>query len=101
MAANRQAAVAREDDDGAVALAGGLERREDAPDLRADPGETKNLSASPRQQPRVAAMLTQLETAQRKYGDRMPLQVSDPKLAVWTPPSGEAMETMIRTNQTR
>jgi arylsulfatase A-like enzyme len=70
-------------------------------DLRSDPGETRNLSAERRQQHLVAAMLKQLEAAQRAFADRAPLHVSNPKPAAWTPPSGEIMEEMIRKNQTR
>src|SRR6185369_7769586 len=38
-------------------------------DLRSDPGETRNLSAERRQQHLVAAMLKQLEAAQRAFAD--------------------------------
>jgi arylsulfatase A-like enzyme len=70
-------------------------------DLRTDPDETKNLADAPHHRHRVAAILKQLGTAQQAFDDRVPLRVLDPKPAVWTPPSGEKMEEMIRKNQTR
>ena len=70
-------------------------------DLRADPGEMRNLAAETRQQGRVTAMLKQLEDVQRAFGDVATLHVPNPKPAAWTPPSGELMEEMIRKNQTR
>ena len=56
-------------------------------DLQADPDEMKNLAEEPAQQSRVAELLGKLQAQQAKFADALPLTVTNPKPAQWTPPS--------------
>jgi arylsulfatase A-like enzyme len=55
-------------------------------DLRSDPDETADLAEKPEHAARIAALLALLQKEQKKYGDTVPLRVSDPKPAEWAPP---------------
>lgn len=51
-------------------------------DLKADPDELKSLAADPSHADRVREMLTLLGNEQRRYGDKAPLTVANPRPAV-------------------
>lgn len=55
-------------------------------DLQSDPDEMHDLSQEPTQAPRREEMLVRLKAAQEKFGDTLPLTVTSPKPAAWTPP---------------
>lgn len=55
-------------------------------DLRTDPHEITNLAEKPELAAKVTALLALLEKEQKKHGDTVPLRVSNPKPAEWTPP---------------
>lgn len=55
-------------------------------DLATDPEELHDLSADATKAPLVAEMTGRLESAQKHYGDTLPLTSTNPKSATWTPP---------------
>jgi arylsulfatase A-like enzyme len=55
-------------------------------DLANDPDEMRNLANDPAQKSRIEEMLSKLASAQRSFGDTLPLTVANPKPAQWTPP---------------
>ncbi|HSH92940.1 MAG TPA: sulfatase-like hydrolase/transferase [Roseimicrobium sp.] len=63
-------------------------------DLKSDPFETNNLAANPDQSARVGGMLAKIRAAQTEVGDTLPLIVSDPKPAAWTPPTPEELKAL-------
>lgn len=54
-------------------------------DLQADPHEMKDLGVDPEFASKIKELTAQLQQSQTAYGDAMPLTVSDPKPAEWTP----------------
>jgi arylsulfatase A-like enzyme len=56
-------------------------------DLRADPEETRDLSADPAQAERVAGLTEELRRWQRQLGDDQPLSVASPGDPRFTPPA--------------
>jgi arylsulfatase A-like enzyme len=65
-------------------------------DLQADPDELKNLADDPAQAERVQKMMGRLADSQKHYGDGAPLTVSDPQDPKFTPPTGDALEALLR-----
>jgi arylsulfatase A-like enzyme len=61
-------------------------------DLQKDPDEMRDLAGDPAQTQRVAQLLAKLRAAQPKFGDDLPLTVSNPKPAKWTPPTPEELK---------
>ncbi|HUQ71743.1 MAG TPA: sulfatase-like hydrolase/transferase [Planctomycetaceae bacterium] len=56
-------------------------------DLASDPDERHDLAADADHKPRVEQMLRALFDRQRTFGDVLPLSVSQPRPARWSPPS--------------
>jgi arylsulfatase A-like enzyme len=56
-------------------------------DLQSDPYETTNLAGDPGQAGRIKELTALLEKEMQHDGDTVPLTVSDPKPADWTPPA--------------
>ncbi|MFN0084787.1 MAG: sulfatase-like hydrolase/transferase [Blastocatellia bacterium] len=57
-------------------------------DLRTDPFELRNLAGDPAQAQRVAQMTAKLQQQQQRLGDTLPLTVTSPQPAAFTPPAG-------------
>jgi arylsulfatase A-like enzyme/acetyl esterase/lipase len=55
-------------------------------DLKSDPHELTNLAERPAHAARVTAMTATLAAEMKRLGDVVPLTVSNPKPAAWTPP---------------
>ena len=55
-------------------------------DLQTDPHETANLADKPEHAARVGELTAMLKEEQKRYGDKAPLTVPNPKPAEWTPP---------------
>ncbi len=56
-------------------------------DLKADPQEITNLAPLPEHAGKVAELTKQLASALAAFGDKAPLQVTNPEPADWTPPT--------------
>jgi arylsulfatase A-like enzyme len=56
-------------------------------DLQADPHEMADLSAKSEHQIKVQEMLAALALEQAAHGDKLPLEVTHPKPAAWSPPA--------------
>jgi len=56
-------------------------------DLQSDPHEMTDLSAKPEHAAKVEEMLTALRREQEAHGDKMPLEIANPKPAAWSPPA--------------
>jgi hypothetical protein len=55
-----------------------------------------DLADDPAQQPRIERMMDQLRAWQRIYGDSLPLSSDDPKDPAFTPPTGEALDSLLK-----
>jgi arylsulfatase A-like enzyme len=55
-------------------------------DLQNDPDETTNLADRPDQAARVLVLTALLAQEQKRYGDAVPLRVTNPRPARWMPP---------------
>ncbi|HLQ44545.1 MAG TPA: sulfatase/phosphatase domain-containing protein, partial [Planctomycetaceae bacterium] len=58
-------------------------------DLQTDPDEMRNLADEPTQKERIVDLLSRLQKLQQHYTDDLPLTVTNPKPAHWTPPMAE------------
>jgi arylsulfatase A-like enzyme len=58
-------------------------------DVQADPNEVVNLADRPDQTELVQTLLTKLKIEQKMFNDKVPLTVSRPGPAVWTPPKAK------------
>ncbi len=65
-------------------------------DLAADPAETRDLSEDPSQADRIRDMLAWIARWQGEVGDKTPLATASPGDGRFSPPAGEALETLRR-----
>jgi arylsulfatase A-like enzyme len=63
-------------------------------DLQQDPFEITNLADQAENAERVKTMLSELDRAQREFGDVQPLTIAVPQPAAWTPPARGGKEAI-------
>ena len=62
-------------------------------DLQADPHEMTDLAGKPESKGKIRELTALLEKTRQEYGDRAPLQVTNPAPAKWTPPPADSEPT--------
>jgi len=65
-------------------------------DLNDDPNEMHDLAGDPAQAGRIERMMAELERWQKQLGDAAPLTSEHPKDPTFTPPTGEALEKLLK-----
>jgi len=63
--------------------------------LKNDPDEIHDLADEPSQVQRIAQMMAELQTWQRRLGDAQSLTATNPKDGTFTPPTGEALQKLL------
>jgi len=65
-------------------------------DLKDDPDEMHDLAGDPALTERMERMMAELERWQKQLGDTAPLTSEHPKDPTFTPPTGEALEKLLK-----
>ncbi len=65
-------------------------------DLQNDPHELRDLADKKSQAGRIEQMMAQLRDWQRRLGDPAPLTSANPQDPTFTPPTGEALNTLLK-----